>query len=50
MVVIDEARCVMEWGYTFRGTYLHIGAFVDSLEYWPVIAAFTACGDQRVFQ
>ena len=50
MVVVDEAHCVMDWGYTFRDAYLHIGEFIDSLVHRPVIAAFTACGDQRVFQ
>ena len=47
MVVIDEAHCVMDWGYTFRDAYLHIGDFVNSLDHRPVIAAFTATASPK---
>ena len=47
MVVVDEAHCVMDWGYTFRDAYLHIGEFIDTLKHRPVIAAFTATASPK---
>lgn len=42
LVVVDEAHCVLEWGYTFRTAYLKIADFVAGLDPCPTIAAFTA--------
>ncbi len=42
MVVVDEAHCVLDWGYSFRDAYLQIGDTIDSLEQRPVVSAFTA--------
>ena len=47
IAIVDEAHCVMDWGYTFRDAYLHIGDFVDSLAHRPVIAAFTATASPK---
>ena len=41
-VVIDEAHCVLDWGYTFRSSYLKIGKWLSTLKKRPVVAAFTA--------
>lgn len=41
-IAVDEAHCVLDWGYTFRKDYLHIKNFVKNLPNNPVIAAFTA--------
>ena len=42
MVVIDECHSIMEWGYTFRDAYLHIGDFIGKLKHKPVICACSA--------
>lgn len=42
LVVVDEAHCVLDWGYTFRSAYLEIKSFIKDLQRRPVIAAFTA--------
>lgn len=42
LVVIDEAHCVLDWGYTFRHSYLLIKSFIKKLKRRPVVAAFTA--------
>jgi RecQ family ATP-dependent DNA helicase len=31
-LVIDEAHCVVEWGYSFRVKYLHIAQEIDAFE------------------
>lgn len=31
-VVIDEAHCVVEWGYSFRSKYLHIAQEIEAFE------------------
>ena len=41
-VVIDEAHCVLDWGYTFSSSYLKIGKWLSTLKKRPVVAAFTA--------
>lgn len=42
MVVIDESHCILDWGYTFRSSYLNISDFISKLKRRPVVAAFTA--------
>ena len=42
MVVVDECHSIMEWGYTFRDAYLHIGDFINKLKHKPVICACSA--------
>jgi len=42
MLVIDERRCVTEWGYTFHNDYLKIGNFLDNLSNRPVVLACSA--------
>ena len=42
MVVVDECHSIMEWGYTFRDAYLHIGDFINKLKRKPVICACSA--------
>ena len=42
LVIVDEAHCVLDWGYTFRSSYLIIGKWLSSLKQRPVVAAFTA--------
>lgn len=42
LVIIDEAHCVLDWGYTFRSSYLKIGTWLSTLKKRPVVAAFTA--------
>jgi len=42
LVVIDEAHCVLDWGFTFRSDYLKIKSFIKKLDKRPVIAALTA--------
>lgn len=42
LVVIDEAHCVLDWGYTFRSSYLNIGKWLSTLKKRPVVAAFMA--------
>lgn len=42
LVVVDEAHCVLDWGYTLRSSYLKIGKWISTLKKRPVVAAFTA--------
>ncbi|WP_051924095.1 RecQ family ATP-dependent DNA helicase [Bifidobacterium biavatii] len=42
LIAVDEAHCVLQWGFSFRSSYLRIGEFIASLPYRPVVAAFTA--------
>lgn len=42
LVVVDEAHCVLDWGYTFRQSYLWIKDYIKEWKRCPVITAFTA--------
>lgn len=42
LLVVDEAHCVQDWGFTFRYAYLKIRRFIKDLNRRPVITAFTA--------
>ncbi len=42
LFIIDEAHCVLEWGKSFRPSYLNISKFIEKLPKRPTIGAFTA--------
>lgn len=45
LVVLDEAHCVSQWGYTFRPAYAGVPHFLDRVfgaTSWPTILALTA--------
>lgn len=46
-IAVDEAHCVLDWGYTFRKDYLHIKDFTKNLPNNPAIAAFTATAPSK---
>ena len=48
LLAIDEAHCISKWGQDFRPSYLKIAEFINSLDYRPVIAAFTATATTEV--
>ena len=50
LVAVDEAHCVSQWGQDFRPSYLKIPEFLKSLNYRPVVGAFTATATDRVRQ
>lgn len=47
-VAVDEAHCVSMWGHDFRKSYRNIAPFIESLDYRPVITAFTATATEEV--
>ncbi|MDR3597185.1 DNA helicase RecQ [Clostridium sp.] len=47
-IVIDEAHCVSQWGHDFRQSYLEISNFYNSLNFKPVMSAFTATATEVV--
>ena len=42
LLAVDEAHCVLQWGFDFRPSYMRISRFISLLPHRPVIAAFTA--------
>jgi ATP-dependent DNA helicase RecQ len=46
-LVIDEAHCVIEWGKTFRPSYLHLANTIDLLRP-QVVTAFTATASSEM--
>lgn len=53
MVVVDECHCVLDWGISFRPSYLKIGEFIKSLKHRPIITALTATvnpKDRKIIQ
>lgn len=45
LVVVDEAHCVSQWGYTFRPAYAGVPHFLDRVfgtGGWPTVLALTA--------
>lgn len=48
MVAVDEAHCVSQWGQDFRPSYLKINEFIETLDYRPIIGAFTATATDKV--
>lgn len=45
LVVLDEAHCVSQWGYTFRPAYAGVPHFLDrvfGVDGWPTVLALTA--------
>lgn len=47
LLAVDEAHCVLDWGYTFRKDYLRIKDFIKKLNQRHVIAAFTATAPEE---
>lgn len=47
-IAIDEAHCVSQWGHDFRTSYRKISQFINSLEYRPIVTAFTATASIEV--
>ncbi|WP_432624187.1 RecQ family ATP-dependent DNA helicase [Bifidobacterium sp.] len=47
LLAVDEAHCVLQWGYDFRPEYMQIGKFINRLSHRPVVAAFTATATPR---
>ena len=51
LLVIDEAHCVSAWGNDFRPSYRCIRSFIERYSpNRPIIAAFTATADTRIFK
>ena len=48
LVVVDEAHCIVKWGWDFRPAYQQIGDFLSSLPERPVLCALTATADKSI--
>jgi len=46
LVVIDEAHCISQWGYSFRSDYLRIGQAIKQISGVKVLATTATANDQ----
>ena len=49
-IAVDEAHCISQWGHDFRPSYKEIPKFITSLDYKPVIGAFTATATHEIVE
>ncbi|MGY3724044.1 ATP-dependent DNA helicase RecQ [Granulicatella balaenopterae] len=49
LLVIDEAHCILQWGYDFRPEYLMLGKIKQELQH-PLTLALTATATQQMVQ